>query len=170
MVHRMKTGLIVVDMQYDFINGTLAVPGAWDIVLAMQEYIALFEAHGLGSVYYTACAHPANHCSFVENGGKWPAHCVEGTFGARLQSGLAAMAYGTGKIIRKGTVADVDEYDGFATGELYALMRADGVSAVEVCGLARDYCVAATAATAASLFMFPGRVTILEELSRAVGR
>lgn len=158
--------LIVVDMQYDFIDGSLAVPGAKDIVYPiqnkMQEYIDEFNV-----IVLTKCNHPSNHCSFIENGGKWPKHCVHGTRGSYIQFGISAMAstYSRAIFILKGMDSDIEQYSGFDKPELHKFLRLTHTDEVEVCGLARNYCVAATAEAARNLGY---KTTILEDLCRSV--
>jgi nicotinamidase/pyrazinamidase len=78
------------------------------------------------------------------------------TWGAAIMPELVI----AGPIVRKGSNGE-DGYSGFtmrdpATGstsptELDAILRRRGIRRVVVCGLATDYCVAATALDAASL-------------------
>lgn len=140
--------IIVVDMQNDFISGTLAVPGAQEIVGPMQDYLfdALENEDVPTSVVCTKDWHPKNHSSFVSNGGTWPMHCVQDTWGAELQVGLRAMRghyTNTWPVLKKGENAGLEEYSGYteAMQQYLAFMQPD---LVEICGLARDYCVQAT--------------------------
>ncbi len=154
--------LIVVDMQNDFISGTLAVPRAQEIVGPIQDLVETYK----GIVVYTKCLHPSTHCSFKEYGGTWPAHCVVGTDGAKIQTGLWYMALAKGiPIYPKGMRPDVEQYSGFDNHDLPRYLKLKRVTDIEVCGLARDYCVKATA-EAAERFNY--RVTILEDLCRSV--
>lgn len=59
-----NSALIVVDMQNDFINGTLPVPGAVEIVPTINELLAL---EGWAFVGFTMDYHPHDHASFAEN-------------------------------------------------------------------------------------------------------
>jgi nicotinamidase/pyrazinamidase len=120
-------------------------------------------------VAYTQDWHPARTPHFDTDGGVWPPHCVQGTWGAELHRALRA---GAGPVVRKGASGE-DGYSGFTmrdpqTGAeqptgLEALLRERGVRRVVVVGLATDYCVRATALDAVRL----GFATVT--LRRAIG-
>ena len=148
---------MVVDVQNDFADpvGGLYVTGAELIVPVVNAEVAAARAAG-AQVVYTTDWHPAATPHFVTGGGPWPAHCVKGTWGAELHPDLVV----DGDIVRKGTGGE-DGYSGFGvrdplTGDerttgLAALLRARGVSAIVVVGLAGDVCVQATALDAVRL-------------------
>jgi nicotinamidase/pyrazinamidase len=130
--------LLVVDLQADFVSGSLAVRGAERIVPVMNRYAGRFRAHGL-PVFATRDWHPADHVSFEEQGGLWPAHCVAGTRGAQLAAGLDLGPDTV--IVSKGASAAVEAYSGFEGTSLDALLRKAGAKRLFVGGLATDYCV-----------------------------
>lgn len=138
--------LIVVDMQNDFITGSLAVPGAREIIPQVNELVAKFRDHQL-PIFYTTCWHPEAHCSFKAQGGPWPPHCVAGTYGAQIVDGLEV----AGTLISKGAFNDKDAYSGFDGTPLHDHLQVRGVTRVLICGLATDYCVSATALDAIHL-------------------
>nr|MBA2312969.1 isochorismatase family protein [Actinomycetota bacterium] len=77
--------LIVVDVQNDFARpeGALYVSGGEDIVAVINEEIReALEAGAL--VVYTQEWHPPETPHFQAQGGLWPAHCVQGTWGSEL--------------------------------------------------------------------------------------
>ena len=77
------------DVQNDFLpGGSLAVPDGAAVVPVLNRYIDAFVAAGL-PVYATRDWHPPRHCSFREQGGPWPVHCVVDTPGAAFAPGLA---------------------------------------------------------------------------------
>ena len=133
--------LIAVDVQNDFVDGALAVPGAPGILPAVEDCIAQFEAHGL-PVLATRDWHPASHCSFRDRGGPWPAHCVQGTHGAAFAGSLQKRR--EIRLVSKGTDPQRDAYSGFDATRLDAILRDGGARRLFVCGLATDYCVRAT--------------------------
>jgi nicotinamidase/pyrazinamidase len=186
-VNPYRTALIVVDMQLDFLSGgALAVPGAERILAPVA---ALMASGRFRNVVATEDWHPPDHVSFasrhpgrkpyqaIELYGReqmlWPDHCVAGSPGAELHPALPwdrARA-----IIRKGMDPAVDSYSAFrnnydargqrpATG-LGGYLRELGVTGVYVCGLARDYCVRATAEDAAALGF---ATTVLWDLAEPV--
>ena len=71
--------LITVDLQKDFINGTLPAKDAEQIIPAINNV-----KHNFDLLYFTLDWHPANHCSFTKEGGIWPVHCVHYTEGASI--------------------------------------------------------------------------------------
>src|SRR5512143_401209 len=73
--------LLVVDVQNDFVTGSLAVPGAVQVLPVLNRYIREFAHRGL-RIVATRDWHPPAHFSFREQGGQWPEHCVAGTAGA----------------------------------------------------------------------------------------
>jgi nicotinamidase/pyrazinamidase len=181
--------LLIVDVQRDFLpGGPLGVPGGHEIVTPIAELTRDFDM-----VVFTQDFHPPRHISFASTHGRrpfevlelptrrghrrhqllWPDHCVAGTPGAMLPEGLPDERITL--VLRKGTRADVDSYSAFReqhdrtgrrrTTGLGAWLHARGVRGVYIVGLARDYCVSATAIDAASEGF---TVTVFDELTRAV--
>lgn len=153
--------LILVDVQRDFCpGGALAVPQGDEVVAVCNR---LQRAYPL--VVATQDWHPAGHGSFASSAqGRsvgtvgelqglpqvwWPDHCVAGSGGAQFHPDLDLGRVAA--IFRKGMDPQIDSYSGFAdngarrsTG-LAAYLKGMGVTAVDVVGLATDYCVKATA-------------------------
>lgn len=134
----MTTALIAVDVQNDFLpGGSLGVPGGDRVIAPLVRAAARVDL-----VVATRDWHPQGHCSHVEQGGPWPAHCIAGSHGAELAAEINRIA---DAIVSKGQERDVDAYSGFDGTRLAELLRAHGVERVLVGGLATDYCVRATA-------------------------
>jgi nicotinamidase/pyrazinamidase len=104
----------------------------------LDRCIAAFTHLGL-PVAVTRDWHPADHCSFREQGGPWPAHCIVETAGAGFAPGLTVPA--DALIVSKATDAKRESYSDFAGTGLGDRLRALGVKRVFVGGLATDYCV-----------------------------
>jgi nicotinamidase/pyrazinamidase len=146
-----RTALVVVDVQNDFADpkGSLSVSGGLDVVRAVNAEVDLATAAG-ARVLYTQDWHPADTPHFAKDGGTWPVHCVQGTWGAQLHPDLTV----AGEVVRKGEHGE-DGYSGFSmkdpvTGDvvptrLAGLLRDADVQELVVVGLATDYCVRATA-------------------------
>jgi nicotinamidase/pyrazinamidase len=134
-----EDALLVIDMQYDFLpGGSLGVPNGHEVLAPVNHLLALYAAEGL-PVFASRDWHPAAHCSFKEQGGPWPPHCVAGTEGAAF---VRELAFPDDVIvISKAERADADAYSAFNGTTLAVQLRERGVTRVAVCGLATDYCV-----------------------------
>lgn len=162
----MKTALILVDIQNDFMpTGALPVPDGDAVVPVANQLIEKFDF-----VVATQDWHPADHGSFAsqheEAPGEvidlhgleqvlWPDHCVQNTHGAEFVDGLEVEA--VRRVFPKGTDPKIDSYSGFfdnghrkATGLGHFLAESD-VERVVVCGVATDYCVKFTVLDALEL-------------------
>jgi nicotinamidase/pyrazinamidase len=134
--------LLIVDVQNDFLpGGALGVDGGFQIIPGLERLIDLNK--GRFCVVASRDWHPGDHCSFRENGGQWPAHCVQGTEGALLHPEVDAAA---DFIISKGQDPGEEEYAAYdARYILDGLSDHSKIGTVYVCGLALDYCVKETA-------------------------
>ena len=161
------TCLILVDIQYDFLDGgALAVPDGDQIIPIVNQLQPQFEL-----VVATQDWHPADHQSFaIQHPGKkvgelidlhglpqilWPDHCINSTHGAAFSEELEQDKIS--KIFPKGTDREIDSYSGFfdnghrkATG-LGDYLKERSVAKVYIVGLATDYCVKYTALDAVGL-------------------
>jgi nicotinamidase/pyrazinamidase len=132
-------GLIVVDVQNDFCpGGALAVPDGDAVVEPINRLMAEVPV-----VVATRDWHPADHSSFVQQGGPWPPHCVQGTPGAELHPGLQVDRIDA--VVDAGHEPELEGYSGFEQTDLEGELRRREVDRVHVAGLALDYCVRATA-------------------------
>ena len=131
--------LIVVDVQNDFLpGGRLAVPQGDEVIHVLNRYIAAFRSREL-PIFATRDWHPPDHCSFLQQGGPWPPHCVADTPGAAFSAALELPA--DARIISKATTSMKDAYSGFEGTRLNELLQSAGIRRVFVGGLATDYCV-----------------------------
>ncbi len=131
--------LIVVDVQNDFLpGGSLAVNDGDAVVPVINDCMRLFTAKEL-PIFATGDRHPSGHCSFVENGGQWPKHCIADSPGAQFAADLELSD--AVSIVRKGTDIDQEAYSGFQGTDLEEQLHAHGVKRLFVGGLATDYCV-----------------------------
>ena len=132
-------GLVIVDVQNDFLpGGSLAVQGGNKIIAPLNGYVKAAQAKGL-PIFATRDWHPPNHCSFKEQGGPWPPHCVANSEGAQFSSDLNLP--GSTIVISKGTEVEEDAYSGFEGTDLHERLSSEGISRVLVGGLATEYCV-----------------------------
>lgn len=153
--------LILVDIQNDFMDGgPLGVPGSNMIIHAVNREIDWANKNA-GFIITTQDWHPKNHSSFCNppeyRDGSWPMHCVQNTEGAEINKAIE-LKKATIPIITayKGMEADKEEYSIFANKKLVTILKAmncvEGIDQIKVCGLATDYCVAATAIDAKMAF------------------
>ncbi|MDE6416056.1 MAG: isochorismatase family protein, partial [Duncaniella sp.] len=111
----MKKMLLIIDPQVDFINGSLPVDEAPEAMDALAEYVK-DSTDKYDAIAITADWHPADHHSFIDNGGEWPVHCVQDSAGAMIWDALLDATKASGlpvEVLHKGDRADVEEYSVF---------------------------------------------------------
>src|SRR5438067_11502659 len=141
-----KTALVVVDIQNDCAdpNGSLYVAEGERVVPVANREIERALAAG-GLVAYTQDWHPGSTPHFQKDGGVWPVHCVQGTWGAEFRPDLHL----AGEVVRKG-IGGEDGYSGFSVRdprsgerdatELDRILRQRGVERIVIPGFATGYC------------------------------
>lgn len=129
--------LAIVDAQNDFIDGSLGV-GVERWSIAKKNIMELIRKENYDRIVFTKDWHPANHCSFKEQGGPWPSHCVEGEFGAEIDSDFSNMNV-RAITINKGCKQDTEEYG------IDVLTECVNVKEVHLVGLCYDFCIASCA-------------------------
>jgi nicotinamidase/pyrazinamidase len=150
--------LIIVDVQNDFCEGgSLAVAGGSEVARGVSRYLTARntpgEAGGYAHVVASRDYHrdPGGHFSpHPDFAASWPPHCVIGTPGADFHPDLDTSQIEA--IFSKGeheaAYSAFEGADGAGT-DLASWLRQRGVTAVDVVGIATDYCVRATAIDAA---------------------
>lgn len=149
-----NSALVVVDMLYDFIDGSLACQNADN---AVEETLKFIDSQTKGQggedheildtfpILFIRDHHPADHSSFKEQGGIWPVHCVAGTHGGDIHKDL--LPYVREELtFDKGCDRETEQYSGFegvnnagqSLGEILELLD---TTDVYVCGIATEYCV-----------------------------
>ena len=149
-----NNALVVVDMLYDFIDGSLACTDAEKAVANTLKYIDS-QTKGQGGedheildtfpILFIRDHHPADHSSFKEHGGIWPPHCIAGTHGGEIHEVLKPYAVEE-LTFNKGCDKAEEQYSGFegfnnadqSLGEILELLD---TTDVYVCGIATEYCV-----------------------------
>lgn len=132
----MKKVLVVVDMQKDFVDGSLGTKEAVQIVPSVAEKIRAFD----GDIFVTYDTHFENYLETAE-GRKLPVeHCIKGTDGWKLDKDVAAAlegkAYTPVEKLTFGSVALPGMIEKAAGGEEFC---------VELIGLCTDICVVSNA-------------------------
>ncbi|MCV9960988.1 bifunctional nicotinamidase/pyrazinamidase [Pararhizobium sp. BT-229] len=177
--------LLLVDIQNGFCSGgNLAVPNGEDIVPIVNRLIAKGR---YDLVVASKDWHPADHGSFASQhpgsspfkmgtlNGKpqmmWPDHCVQGSHDAEFHPGLNVG--GIDHVQRKGEDPTIDSYSAFRDNDQSALtglsgyLARAGIGSLDICGLATDYCVKASALDARA--MLPGvKVRFISDASRGI--
>jgi nicotinamidase/pyrazinamidase len=145
-----ETALIVVDVQNDFAHpgGSLYVREGEAVVPVANDQIAAAEGTG-ALVVYTQDWHPESTPHFEKDGGLWPVHCVQDSWGAMFHPDLRVV----GDVVRKGTRGE-DGYSAFSVRDplsgdtaptvLHGTLAERGVRRIVICGLATDFCVVET--------------------------
>jgi len=119
-------------------GGGLAIEHGDEIVPRLNGVIRAFERAGF-PIFFTRDWHPPDHCSFKNQGGKWPPHCVMGTPGARFHPDLRVPPGSA--VISKASERDFEAYSAFQGTDLAQRLREEKVKEVFLGGLATDYCV-----------------------------
>lgn len=123
--------LIVVDMQNDFISGSLGSDRAAAIVPAVVDKVRKFD----GTVIFTRDAHTEKYLRTLE-GRKLPVeHCIRGTAGYEICDELKPYA---------DTVVDKPSFGSLELPEVLKRGRSR-VEKIELCGLCTDICVISNA-------------------------
>ena len=147
--------LIVVDVQNDFCEGgSLPVAGGAEVAYRIGELLHRWSekapnAPGYAAVVATQDHHidPGDHFSndpdFVHS---WPRHCVVGSDGVAFHPNLDPQPFDA--IFFKGEYAAAySGFEGRAPGDvgLSDWLKSHEVTDLDLCGIATDYCVRATA-------------------------
>ena len=149
-----NSALVVVDMLYDFIDGSLACQNSEEAVKQTLAFIDK-QTRGQGGedheildtfpILFVRDHHPADHSSFKEQGGIWPPHCVAGTHGGEIHKDL--LPYVREELtFDKGCDKAQEQYSGYegvntagqSLGEILELLD---TTDVYVCGIATEFCV-----------------------------
>lgn len=139
--------LIIIDAQNDFIDGSLAVNGAEEKMNKLCEFIRE-NGQMYDHIFLSADWHPITHMSFKDNGGQWPAHCVQHTHGAAIFGPLMDVLHECKlnyEVLTKGDNEDREEYSVFRNDKsrniIVETCKAIDTKDIDFCGIALDYCV-----------------------------
>ncbi len=127
--------LIVVDMQNDFIDGTLGTKEAVTILPAVKEKIENFD----GRVIFTRDTHESDYLSSQEGANLPVEHCVKGTDGWQIRPELDAL--------RKEEPVDKPTFGSVALGQLLKAYDTyeEKIESITLIGLCTDICVISNA-------------------------
>ena len=149
----MRNALLVIDVQNDFVEGgSLPVKGGMNVASLISRHIRHFKSE-YQFIVATRDFHedPPDHFSAQPDYVKtWPPHCVVGTTGASLCPPMVNLV--REKLIQlvvdKGRHSSA--YSGFEAFDirghpLIDVLKEARVDHLDICGIATDYCVRATA-------------------------
>jgi nicotinamidase/pyrazinamidase len=178
----MKSALIIIDVQNDFLpGGALPVPGG-DQILPLMNQLLDFP---FDLVVASKDWHPPEHCSFArthpdKKAGEliqlgtvdqilWPVHCVQHSYGSEFSK--AWHSEKVHAIFYKGIDPAIDSYSAFfdnqrlkSTG-LGEFLKSRQISCLYVAGLATDYCVKYSVLDALGLGF---KVDLIEDACRGI--
>ena len=116
----------------------MGISGGHNLIPAIDTYIKHFSRNGW-PILATRDWHPPNHCSFTEQGGPHPIHCVQGSRGAQFHSDLV-MPPGM-MVISKGTDPKKDSRSGFEGSSLADRLEDLNIQTVFMLGPAIQDCL-----------------------------
>lgn len=132
----MRKILLVVDMQNDFIDGTLGTKEAVAIVPAVRGKIVRFD----GDIFFTRDTHSQNYMATNEGRHLPVQHCIKGTDGWRLHPDIEKICIDKGAVgVEKVT------FGAAALPELLLARYPEGIDEIELIGLCTDICVISNA-------------------------
>src|SRR5579864_1488519 len=149
----MRNALLAVDLQSDFVQGgSLPVPNGLQVAAQVARHIRHFRTE-YQFVVASRDYHedPADHFSATPDYvTTWPPHCVIGTPGAAFVPPIANLVREKmiGAIVSKGRHAAA--YSAFEGVDqrghvLLDVLKEQRIDHIDVCGIATDYCVRASA-------------------------
>lgn len=131
----MRTILLVIDMQNDFLTGSLATKEAQALVPQILKKIKTFKPE---DVFATRDTHKDNYLDTQEGKLLPVKHCLINTEGWLIEKSLSA-ALAKSKIYNKPTFASLQLAD-----EIRKIHQRDQLT-IEICGVCSDICVIANA-------------------------
>lgn len=142
----MNRVLIVVDMQNDFISGSLSNPITDSVANKIAGYIKDFD----GEILFTQDTHEENYLSTRECRELPVKHCIRGTWGHEIDDRLKEAA-----LKKHGTVRSVHKYTFGANPDCYRDYfkgcKEEDIE-IEICGTLVDICVITNALILKTLF------------------
>ena len=137
--------LIVVDMQNDFINGSLGSPEAQAIVPYVENKILEYLNHDTeDDIYFTRDTHGEYYLSTLEGKNLPVKHCTYGTYGWQIISELHEYGNRSDYIINKYTFG----YDNWEN----VIGNSENIESIELVGVCTDICVVSNALILKALY------------------
>ena len=131
----MRKILIVIDMQNDFIDGSLGTPEAVGIV---ENVVAKIRGYDAGDVFATMDTHEADYLTTQEGQNLPVEHCIRGTAGWEIRPEIRELL-DPKHIFEKPTFGSVD-----LAKTIKEISDAEEIE-IEIVGLCTDICVVSNA-------------------------
>ncbi|MBQ3967654.1 MAG: cysteine hydrolase [Lachnospiraceae bacterium] len=153
--------LVVVDVQKDFVTGSLGSKEAAEMMPAVIDYVAAFD----GEVVYTLDTHSVNYMETQEGKNLPVPHCIKGTPGWGPEDGLE-------DVLKKKNAVCFEKVT-FSSKDLALYLEAENskekIDEIVLIGLCTDICVVSNALTIKG-FLPETQLTVVEELTEATSR
>ncbi len=131
----MEKILVVIDMQNDFIDGSLGTPEAVAIVDNVVNKINTYKAN---NIYATRDTHFENYLETSEGKNLTVVHCVKDTFGWQINSKVA-------NAIKNSVIIDKPSFGSLELAEMLRKRSEKEDIEIELVGLCTDICVVSNA-------------------------
>jgi nicotinamidase/pyrazinamidase len=149
----MRNALLVVDVQADFVEGgSLGVNGGLTTAAMIARHVRHFKNEydfivASRDYHENAPDHISDHPDFVNT---WPPHCMVGTPGAAFVptiQNLVREKYIHAVVTKGRNKAAYSAFDGLDPRghPLLEVLKEERIDHIDVCGIATDYCVRASA-------------------------
>ena len=149
----MRNALLVVDVQADFVEGgSLGVNGGLTTAAMIARHVRHFKNEydfivASRDYHENAPDHISDHPDFVKT---WPPHCMVGTPGAAFVptiQNLVREKYIHAVVTKGRNKAAYSAFDGLDPRghPLLEVLKEERIDHIDVCGIATDYCVRASA-------------------------
>lgn len=134
--------LVVVDMQNDFISGSLGTEDAKKIVPNVVNKIKEYNSEG-NLVIFTKDTHEYNYLKTQEGRNLPIEHCIKDTWGWKVEDSCRKAWKETRNVVITGNLRNTFYKDTFGSIELAEFIKDsyDFIDEVEFCGLCSEICV-----------------------------
>jgi nicotinamidase/pyrazinamidase len=149
----MRNALLIVDVQVDFVEGgSLGVQGGLQVASMIARHIRHFKNEYqfvVASRDYHEAA-PDHISDTPDYANTWPPHCMVGTPGAAFVPSIQNLIrekYIQTVVTKGRNAAAYSAFDGLDTRghKLLDVLKEQRIDHIDVCGIATDYCVKASA-------------------------
>lgn len=130
----MKKIVVVVDMQNDFIDGSLGTKEAQAMLPRLKEKLQKITASGEAELIFTMDTHGENYLSTQEGQNLPVEHCIKGTQGWEITPELQEFVEKARTVVEKPTF-----------GSMELIKHVGDAAEVELVGLCTDICVISNA-------------------------